>query len=298
MKTTEAARGKWREVLKRLGLDDSYLRNIHGPCPMCGGQDRYRFDDKDGAGTYYCNSCGAGDGMKLALLWSGREFRELAREIDEMIGNIQPEIQQKPTQDPMIRIAKIWSESVRIFGSDPVSRYLAFRGVSKSYALRYHPELPYYEEGKLIGKFPSMIAPVLSPSGDLITLHVTYLNHEGKKASVKCPKKMLPPAGDTSGACVQLTKVYEHIGIAEGIETACAAMKLFQMPVWAACNAGMLEKFVPPAGIKKITVYSDNDASYRGQAAAFRLANRLVERAGLDVEVKVPEIVGDFADLV
>ena len=24
----------------------------HGPCPMCGSSDRYRFDDKGGSGSY------------------------------------------------------------------------------------------------------------------------------------------------------------------------------------------------------------------------------------------------------
>ncbi|NYY79755.1 hypothetical protein DMH17_06695 [Raoultella planticola] len=32
---------------------------------MCGGADRFRFDDKEGRGTWFCNQCGAGDGLKL-----------------------------------------------------------------------------------------------------------------------------------------------------------------------------------------------------------------------------------------
>jgi phage/plasmid primase-like uncharacterized protein len=36
MKTLDAARGKWRGILLSLGIDEKYLRNKHGPCPLCG----------------------------------------------------------------------------------------------------------------------------------------------------------------------------------------------------------------------------------------------------------------------
>lgn len=37
----------------------------HQPCPICGGDDRFRCDDKGGRGTWICNNCGAGDGFEL-----------------------------------------------------------------------------------------------------------------------------------------------------------------------------------------------------------------------------------------
>lgn len=43
--TVERARGRWREILPQLGIDTSYLRTRHGPCPLCGGKDRFRWDD-------------------------------------------------------------------------------------------------------------------------------------------------------------------------------------------------------------------------------------------------------------
>ena len=62
-----AARGRWRGILHSLGMDERSLSGKHCPCPLCGGKDRFRFDDKDGRGTYYCSGCGAGDGVKLAM---------------------------------------------------------------------------------------------------------------------------------------------------------------------------------------------------------------------------------------
>ena len=40
-------------------------RNLIGTCPMCGGKDRFRFDDKGGRGTWICSQCGAGDEIEL-----------------------------------------------------------------------------------------------------------------------------------------------------------------------------------------------------------------------------------------
>ena len=49
--TMTRARGRWREILPRFGIAGRFLQNRHGPCPLCGGKDRYRFDDRDGSGS-------------------------------------------------------------------------------------------------------------------------------------------------------------------------------------------------------------------------------------------------------
>ncbi len=63
----EQARGHWRSILAALNIivPDGPMK--HGPCPVCRGEDRFRFDDKDGFGTWYCNQCDphAGDGLQL-----------------------------------------------------------------------------------------------------------------------------------------------------------------------------------------------------------------------------------------
>lgn len=56
--------GQWQGVLEGAGVTLPQGRK-HGPCPMCGGKDRFRFDDRDGRGTWICNQCGAGDGLTL-----------------------------------------------------------------------------------------------------------------------------------------------------------------------------------------------------------------------------------------
>lgn len=42
------ARGRWPQILHHFWIDASHLKNKHGSCPVCGGKDRFRFDDKNG----------------------------------------------------------------------------------------------------------------------------------------------------------------------------------------------------------------------------------------------------------
>jgi putative DNA primase/helicase len=82
----ESARGRWRPSSRRFGIESRFLTGKHGPCPMCEGRDRFRFDDKDGAGTWFCTKCGAGDGVKLVMLKTGLDFKEAAKEIERHAG--------------------------------------------------------------------------------------------------------------------------------------------------------------------------------------------------------------------
>jgi len=85
--TADRARGRWREILPQLGIDTRFLRNQHGPCPICGGKDRFRFDDRDGSGSYYCNQCGPGVGIILVRKRHGWDHKTACDEIDNIIGN-------------------------------------------------------------------------------------------------------------------------------------------------------------------------------------------------------------------
>lgn len=70
-----AAKGQWAYILSELfGINASFLRKKHGECPACGGRDRFRFDDKNGSGSYFCNGCGAGDGFSLAMKVNNDDF--------------------------------------------------------------------------------------------------------------------------------------------------------------------------------------------------------------------------------
>ena len=82
----DRALGRWRGILPALGVPAKALSNRHGPCPMCGGKDRFRFDDKGGRGTWICSKCGAGDGIELVKRIQNVEFKEAARLIEQHVG--------------------------------------------------------------------------------------------------------------------------------------------------------------------------------------------------------------------
>ena len=80
-----AATGHWPDLLTAMGIDTP-RRGKHGPCPACGGKDRFRLDDKGGRGTWICNKCGAGDGLTLVGKVTGKPIKEAAVLMAPLVG--------------------------------------------------------------------------------------------------------------------------------------------------------------------------------------------------------------------
>lgn len=299
-KTTKAARGKWKGILLQLGVPALCLTGKHGPCPMCGGEDRFRFDNQDQRGTYICNTCGAGDGMKLATAYTGRAFTIVAAEIDTMLGNVPIDGPARPamTDDDRAKALRaLWSNTKPIAQGDLADAYLSARGVGEliyPQALRFGSAVMDGEGGVR----PAMVAIVSDHAGKPATLHRTFLRPDGQaKAEMSAPRKMMP--GEMPDHCAVRLSEWSSgaLGIAEGIETAMSASALFDLPVWAAINAGMMAKWMPPDGCDEVAVFGDNDRKFAGQAAAYALAQRLANK-GIAVTVHFPKVVGeDFNDV-
>jgi putative DNA primase/helicase len=104
-KITDLATGHWPSILGALaGLSADQLTDKHQPCPLCGGTDRYRFDDQNGSGSWYCNQCGgkdqaggAGNGIELLMRRTGWDFRTAAQRIEQHLG-ITPQRPEPPTK--------------------------------------------------------------------------------------------------------------------------------------------------------------------------------------------------------
>ena len=299
MKSAEKARGKWRGILLALKVDDRFLTGKHGPCPFCEGENRFRWDNSNGNGSFICNQCGAGAGFEFLKRFHGWDFITTAKEVDAIVGNV---VQERPKQqqDEKARanmLNKLWASGVPLTGKDPASAYLAGRGVLPAKipsCLRFVGQCHVPYGG---GDRPAMIALVLGSEGNPVNIHRTYLGPNGK-ADMANPRAMMP-GKHPLGSAVRLYTVHgESMGIAEGIETAIAAAKRFKMPVWAALNSAQLTEWNPPIGITSLTVFGDCDKAYGGQLAAYALSHRLVTRNKLLVEVKIPDTLGkDWADI-
>jgi len=296
-KTAHAAKGMWKGILMSMGIPDAALTNKHGACPMCGGIARFRWDNKEGKGTYFCSQCGAGDGMKLAQEFTGKPFFEVATEIDALLGNQKFE-RDKPKPDTSGQHRKwrkeLWQASKPITDGDDVDRYLKGRGVDRSSygkVLRVNTNCRYSESES----YPAMIAAIQDQDGQGVSLHRTFLK-DGKKAPVERPRMVMP--GDLpAGSAVRLGEAGSFMGIAEGIETALAAWDIFGVVTWAALNAHLLSEWMPPTSVKQVYIFGDNDASFTGQAASYALAKRL-HRKGIEVVMQIaPETGKDWADM-
>ena len=98
MTNTDLTNGRWPDLLMQLaGLTPDQLTDTHQPCPLCGGEDRYRFDDLDGTGSWYCNQCGGkdhtgggGSGMDMLMRRTGLTYPEACKRIEQHL-NIKPE---------------------------------------------------------------------------------------------------------------------------------------------------------------------------------------------------------------
>ncbi len=298
----DRAIGRWQDVLPAVGISRDFLKPKHGPCPLCGGKDRFRFDNKGGNGTYFCSnpSCGPGSGVDLVMKFLGVQFLEAKREIEKHLPDSRVVMPKARTRIDPARLERVWLQAQHLDGTDIASRYLASRSINVSrdwpsqvrsvFAAKYR-----HEDGS-ITEHPAMVARATGGNG--WTLHYTFLDFDtALKAKVPMPKK-LAPARFPEGGAVRLSRPAETMGIAEGIETALSAAILYGMPVWAALSAPMLAKWKPPGEARTIVIFADNDRSFAGQHAAYALAQSL-NAAGYGVEVCIPRRPGsDWNDVL
>ncbi|HEV7611418.1 MAG TPA: toprim domain-containing protein [Steroidobacteraceae bacterium] len=294
------ARVDWPAVLMQVGIPEKALSNRHGPCPGCGGKDCFRFDHaKRGNGSFYCNKFGSGDGFRLLEHAYGWSFTEARRRVIEAAGleGTTPKpiavstLRARATETiaaPSERVRRLRRERCAIQNCDDAIDYLASRHLwplPESCSLSAHASVEYWNDDQRIGKYPSLIADVTDVSGELVTVHATYLQG-GKKLTGYEPRKILSPMTGREGCAVRLMPATEVLGIAEGLETALSAAALDGLPVWAALNTSLLARFEPPPGVIRLRLYADRDEA--GLTAAVKLMQRLQGRVLVEVRIPPP----------
>lgn len=293
----DRCRGKWASVLMQLGIDLKFLRNVHGPCPCCGGADRWRFQDWQGTGSWWCNSCGHGTGLDLVMMWKNCSLVDAVKLIEGVIGGARLSVRRESggeadVSDQKNAMRRVWLKGAALDGRDVASRYLIWRGLtlpSWPSCLRWVLGLPYWMDRDLVGYFPAMVARFVAPDERTANVLRTYLAEPGRKAEVPQARKMM--AGPVPfGGAVRLGEAAEVMGVAEGIETALAASLLHGMPVWAALSTAGLLRFQPPPVCRKLVVFGDRDEKFAGLAAAGALAHRVcTAKQPIEAEVRMPD---------
>ena len=249
----------------------------------------------------------APDGFRLHSL-AGNDHTVCRTYVIELLkklavsGHLTIEPQTKIGEDTAIVQARIyaalaiWNEAVPAQGTI-VEKYLAARGcnlttdIAAADALRFHPLCPFGTD-----RVPAMVALMRNvDTGKPQGIHRTALKDDGSgKREMPIgvqPKSMLGPA---KGAAVMFQIPSPCLGIAEGIETALSAHKIFNMPVWAVMSAGGIAAFPEIDGLTQMIIFADHDKP--GLDAACMCAKRHA-RHGTPVEIRYPpEANADWND--
>lgn len=315
-KAEDLAYGRWPDILTAAGVASAYFTKRAGPCPFCGGTDRYVWQDKSG-GRYLCRNCTEArykNGFDFLMRHMNyRAFAEAADHVRDFFG-LGSDVDQESVnrvvarlareapsrQNDQIDVAKAVSRMARVFAEgrqvttgDPVDRYLrgrvrGLRAIPSE--IRYHPGLKYWnppteEGGKpvLVGTFAAMLVRGIAPNGDLVQLHKTYLTNDGGKAPVPCPKKTDYGIGANSFALRLGIVGGEDLGVSEGIETGLRASVLYDdMPVWPLHCSSILANFVVPDAlrdqVRRVFIFEDPDEMKNGRSAGREAAATLAAR--------------------
>jgi hypothetical protein len=159
------------------------------------------------------------------------------------------------------------------------------------HAVGWHPAVLFHEPGhQLHGQRLGCIIAVMTdaisaqPTG---AISRTYISAEGRK--VGKAKTLGSPAG-----IVRLSRdedVLAGLHLAEGLETALAAMSIGLRPCWSTGSAALMAKFPVLGGIECLTLLVDNDQSGAGERAA-REAEARWSAAGFEVRLLRSRTVG------
>lgn len=81
------AQGNWTSrIFSAVGISFKGNPKNHQPCPICGGKDRFRCDDKGGTGSWICNQCGAGNGFDLVKKYAHCDSYEAFAKVAGVLG--------------------------------------------------------------------------------------------------------------------------------------------------------------------------------------------------------------------
>jgi hypothetical protein len=265
------------EIANRLGLTAGLRRmsgELVGPCPKCGGHDRFGINLRKG--KFLCRRCDIkGDGISLVEAVLGLDFQKalawLVGERNDVVDPAELARRRQRAEDTrrqreaeearrrqaaIERARRIWNTGIAIAGS-PVEGYLARRGLAaytpEFDVIRYVPDLPYMLEvgGGLVKHLhsgPAMVAAIVNAAGVVAAVHQTWIDLSQPKGKLKIAHDGAPlPAkkvvGSKKGGAIRLRRSQgdRTIVMGEGIETTATALVSGAYPqaaFWAGVDLG------------------------------------------------------------
>ena len=190
--------------------------------------------------------------------------------------------------EPDPKALALWRSAEPIIGTK-AQRYLLARGltIEPPPSLRFVPALAYMPRIML----PAMIAGLQAPDRRVVAVQLTFIDPRGdRKVQGATPRRT---TGKMFDGAVRLAAAGEALGLAEGIETALAAMQLTGVPCWACLGSQRMARVAIPDTVRELHIFGDNDDPGRlavEQTAKAHAHRRVVVRFP-------PEGFGDYADL-
>lgn len=283
--TVSAARGHWPQLLPALGI---HVRiNHHTACPMCGGKDRFRFDNKEERGTWFCNQCGAGDGLALVQKTFSIEVTDAAARVADAIGhNDAGSLLAKTVKTGSEAEGEAIATAVQVVAKAKIrtkNEYLAGKGWPECQVLTLNQSM---RVGGISYHSGDLIVPLKTLDGQLVNIQL--INRCGDKRTLK--------GGKVTGAsyCFETATPPRRIWLAEGYATGLTVHELMKERVFVALSANNLLSLASLVRSQypdtELIIAADRDINGVGQQKAEKAAN--IHHG----HVALPPVFGDWND--
>ena len=286
--TVEQACGHWPRILPALGVP--VIKNRHQACPVCGGSDRFRFDDKEGRGTWFCNQCGAGDGLKLVEKVFGVKPSEAAQKVNTVTGCL------PPVAPEAMAAAGAETDADRKAAAALAVRLMEKTRTATGNAYLTRKGFPGHEcvmltsthkTGGVTYRAGDVVVPLHDETGALVNLQL--INSDGLKRTLK--------GGQVKGTCHTIEgqkQAGKRQWIAEGYATALTVHHLTGETVMVALSSVNLLSLASLVRQKhpacQIVLAADRDLNGDGQTRAAAAAQ------ACEGTVALPPVFGDWND--
>jgi putative DNA primase/helicase len=285
--------GNWRQVLGNYCCTVPSGKR-HGPCPVCGGKDRFRFDDKDGRGTWYCSQCepSSGGGLLLLSRFIGKSTIETAKELvgDDDYKTVAPKRIHTVNYDDVraINIEKAKKGALTLFNSAVLSshKYMDNKGLNGEWLTNGQAIMT---NNGVVPACGFLLVPVYK-KGELVNM---------QKITVDGIKRPLF-GGDMQGVQHVIDGSAKNVAITEGYATGITINLATKWKTYAAFNAGNLEAAVKQAKAEhpaaKIVVFGDHDEldpAHNRRPGEYYAAKAAAPHGA---DVALPPSLGDWDD--
>lgn len=284
---------KTKASLKKTGTE------LIGPCPSCGGRDRFAINPAKG--KWICRpESGGSEAIGLIMHCEEVSFLEaceiltgekpprgrgrgLSDEEKDAIEARKKKAQEKRKEDRRIEqewrrerqrtAAGLWDQCIPIAGT-LAEKNLLLRGIPVPPmgwpdCLGFCDSIVYDEFDPYSPMYPGLVARADDIGGDLAGVWIIFLDAKtGNKLDREPNKVGRGPAG---GGAVRIGGMAARIGACEGVETGLAVWSMlnYAIPVWPLLSTSGMIGFEPPLELEHVRIFPDGDRPVRRKDGRF-----------------------------